>query len=326
MFKSTLVTGATGLLGSFLVKKLVKENLSKRVICLIRDSIPNSLFYSEGLHNKVCVVKGDLKDFNLINRILVEYEIDSIFHLGAQTIVQYANKSPKETLEVNILGTINILESARISNNLKCVIIASSDKAYGDANTDRYLENTSLNGVHPYDVSKSCADLISQTYYKTYGIPIGITRCGNLFGQGDLNNTRIIPSTINSCLRKESPILRSNGRPIRDYIYVEDAADAYILLAKNIYGGCFIGEAFNFSYDKTFSALEIVKIIQNRFNLNKEIKILNDSKNEIIKQCLNSEKAKNLLNWEEKIGFDTGLDLTIDWYTKFYNNEQENGN
>ncbi len=324
--KKVFITGGTGLLGSHLTRILTEQGAE--VVALVRDSIPKSLFYSKDeewqLNQKVITVRGAIEDYALIERTLNEYEIDTVFHLAAQTIVGTANRSPMATFKTNIEGTWNILEAARHhSKKMKRIIIASSDKAYGNLNGDSYDENFPLAGEHPYDVSKSCADLISQAYFKSYQIPVAITRCGNFFGPGDLNFNRIVPGTIRDVLANQSPLIRSDGKYIRDYIYAEDGAYAYLSLAEGMKEDPqtgqirFSGEAFNFSYGLRLSVNDLVqKILKMMGRTDLQPKILNEASNEIPIQSLNSEKAKTQLNWKPRFGFDEGLQHTIDWYRK----------
>ncbi|MEO5969118.1 MAG: GDP-mannose 4,6-dehydratase [Bdellovibrionia bacterium] len=316
--RRVFITGATGLLGSHLTRILCEKGAE--VVALVRDDVPGSSFFD--IQKKVVTVRGEVEDFFLLERVLNEYEIDTVFHLAAQTIVGTANQNPIGTFRANIGGTWNILEAARLhQKTVKRVIIASSDKAYGNLGGQSYDEAFPLRGEHPYDVSKSCADLISQSYFKTYGLPVGITRCGNFFGPGDLNFNRIIPGTIRDILQKKNPIIRSDGNFIRDYIYVVDGALAYIKLAealtdelgKNVYAG----EAFNFSYGLRLTVLEVVNRIQALIGEKKKKPIiLNEASNEIRVQSLDSSKAKKLLGWKPKFGFDQGLELTINWYKR----------
>jgi CDP-glucose 4,6-dehydratase len=248
-----------------------------------------------------------------------EYEIDTVFHLAAQTIVGCANQDPVGTFKANIEGTWNVLEAARQNPRLKAVIIASSDKAYGNLHGNAYDESFPLHGDHPYDVSKSCADLISQTYAKTYGLPVAITRCGNFFGPGDLNYSRIIPGIIRDVMLERRPLIRSDGKAIRDYIYVGDGVHAYMTLAEALLdpnkGKSLVGQAFNFSYGLRLSVLDVVNSIlktMERTDLKPEI--LNQAKNEIPEQSLDSKKAKELLNWSQRFGFEEGLKNTVAWY------------
>lgn len=318
--KNVFVTGGTGFLGSYLVKKLV--NYGANVTILVRDYIPQSNIYIGEEYKKVNVVHGMLEDYLLIERSLGEYEIDTVFHLAAQAIVGVANKNPLGTFKSNIEGTWNILEAARKSPLIKQVIVASSDKAYGDQEKLPYDENMPLQGKHPYDVSKSCTDLIAQTYYETYKLPVCITRCGNLYGGGDLNFNRIIPQSIKSILNKEAPVIRSDGSFIRDYFYIEDAVDAYINLAEKVVDLNLGGQAFNFSNEIQLTVLELVnKILK---IMGSEIKpiILNQGSNEIIHQYLSAKKARTVLGWSPNYTIDEGLSKTIEWYEDFLKKER----
>ncbi len=317
--RNVFITGCTGLLGSYISKNLV--NLGANVTGLVRDIVPKSNLYSGNYIQKINIVNGSLEDYALIERTLGEYEIDTVFHLAAQAIVGVANKNPLSTFNSNILGTCNILESSRRSPLVKRIIIASSDKAYGDQLTLPYDENMPLQGTHPYDVSKSCADLIAQSYFHTYNLPVAITRCGNLYGGGDLNFNRIIPQTIQSILNNEAPVIRSDGTFIRDYFYVEDAAEAYLLLAENLEELNLAGEAFNFSNEIQLTVLELVNKILKTMNSNLKPIILNEGTNEIKHQYLSSKKAREVLNWQPHYSIDDGLNKTIDWYKDFFKNQ-----
>ena len=317
--KNVFVTGGTGFLGSYLVKKLV--NYGANVTILVRDYIPQSNIYSGEEYKKVNSVHGILEDYLLIERILGEYEIDTVFHLAAQAIVGVANRNPLGTFISNIQGTWNILEAARKSPLIKQVIVASSDKAYGDQEKLPYDENMPLQGKHPYDVSKSCADLIAQTYYETYKLPVCITRCGNLYGGGDLNFNRIIPQSIQSILNKEAPIIRSDGSFIRDYFYIEDAVDAYINLAEKVVELNLGGQAFNFSNEIQLTVLELVNKVLKIMGSDIKPIILNQGNNEIIHQYLSAKKARTVLGWSPNYTIDQGLSKTIEWYKDFLNKE-----
>ena len=318
--KNVFVTGGTGFLGSYLVKKLV--NYGANVTILVRDYIPQSNIYRGEEYKKVNVVHGTLEDYLLIERTLGEYEIDTVFHLAAQAIVGVANRNPLGTFKSNIEGTWNILEAARKSPLIKRVIVASSDKAYGDQEKLPYDENMPLQGKHPYDVSKSCADLIAQTYYETYKLPVCITRCGNLYGGGDLNFNRIIPQSIQSILNKEAPIIRSDGSFIRDYFYIEDAVDAYINLAEKVVDLNLGGQAFNFSNEIQLTVLELVNKILKIMGSDIKPIILNQGSNEIIHQYLSAKKARTILEWTPNYTIDEGLSKTIEWYKDFFKKEK----
>jgi CDP-glucose 4,6-dehydratase len=322
--RPTLVTGGTGLVGSRLVRRLVESKAD--VVCLVRDWVPQSELVRTGLIERVKTVRGDVRDSALMERILGEYEIDTVFHLAAQTIVGIANRNPVSTLDVNIAGTYTLLEACRRSPQVRQVILASSDKAYGDQENLPYGEDTPLEGRHPYDVSKSCADLIAQAYARTFGLPVAITRCGNFYGGGDLNWNRIIPGTIRSVLRRTRPVIRSDGSYIRDYFYVEDGAAAYMLLAEALAANrTLAGEAFNFSNELQVSVLEVVDRILKVMNSDLEPEVLNQASNEIKRQYLNADKARRLLGWSPLFDLDSGLRETIDWYRAFFATDGETG-
>lgn len=311
--RRVLVTGATGLLGSHLVEKLIEKKAS--VVAMIRDHVPRSRLYTEGLQDKIICVSADVTNFEQVERILCEYEIETVFHLAAQTIVGIATQSPLSTLKTNIEGTYVLLEACRLhANKIKEIIVASSDKAYGHLDGNAYDESSPLQGIYPYDVSKSCADLIAQMYFHSYGLPLTITRCGNFFGPGDLNYNRLIPGVIRDCFHTRSPTIRSNGQFVRDYIYVEDAVSAYILLAENVVQKKLQGEAFNFSYGETRTVLDVVGEILSGFDSTLKPYILNEARNEIPIQLLSNEKAKHMLGWIPFYGFSKGLQKTIAWY------------
>jgi CDP-glucose 4,6-dehydratase len=317
-----LITGATGLLGSHLTRELVRRGAD--VIAIVRDAVPRSIFYSRdpawSIADKVTVVRGDIEDFDLVERTVNEYEIESIFHLAAQTIVGTANRQPLGTFRSNILGTCNVLEAARLhGKRVKRVLVASSDKAYGNLKGQAYDETFPLRGEHPYDVSKSCADLIARTYFVSYGVPVGITRCGNFFGPGDRNFSRIVPGTIRDALANRAPVIRSDGKFIRDYIFVEDGAHAYLTLAEAMNdtpeGKRHLGEAYNFSYGLRLTVKEVVdRTLKAMGREDLEPVVLNQASNEIPVQCLDSTKARKDLSWSPRFGFDEGLRKTIEWY------------
>jgi len=314
--RPTFVTGATGLLGPWLVKRLTQAGAD--VVCLIRDWIPDCELVRARLIEKVKVVRGDLCDQSLLERILGEYEIDTVFHLAAQTIVGIANNNPVSTFETNIRGTWALLEACRRSPTVRRILIASSDKAYGDQDELPYNEDTALEGRHPYDVSKSCADLIAKSYAVTFGLPVVVTRCGNFYGGGDLNWNRIVPGTIRSVLRNERPIIRSDGTFLRDYVYVEDGAAAYMLSAERMAQKPELhGEAFNFSNESPVSVLNLVEQIQNLMGSALEPVIQDRAKNEIRHQYLSATKAREQLGWKPLFTLDEGLRRTIDWYRTF---------
>ena len=311
--RPTLVTGATGLVGGWLVKRLLAAKAD--VVCLIRDKVPQSELTRTGLAAQVKVVHGDIQDQTLLERALGEYEIDTIIHLAAQTIVPIANRNPVSTFASNIGGTWSLLEASRRSPLVKQIVIASSDKAYGDHDVLPYSEDAPLQGRHPYDVSKSCADLIAQSYATTYGLPVVITRCGNFYGGGDLNWNRLIPGTIRSVLRNQRPLIRSDGQHIRDYFYVEDGADVYMLLAKQLAKNSELrGHAFNFSNEIQVTVLEVVEKILKQMNSDLEPDVRNEASSEIRHQYLSASKARQYFDWKPRFSFDEGLEHTIKWY------------
>lgn len=320
--RPVLITGATGLLGSWLTKALC--DLEADVICLVRDWVPQSELVHSHVLERVKVVRGDLDDFSLLERILGEYEVDTVFNLAAQTIVPIANRNPLSTFESNVRGTWALLEACRRGSTVNQIVSASSDKAYGEHKQLPYTEQHALQGNHPYDVSKSCADLIAHSYAVTYGLPVGITRCGNFFGGGDLNWNRIIPGTIRSILRGKQPIIRSDGRFVRDYFYVEDAAHANILLAENLARDRDLrGEAFNFSNEQPLNVLDIVNLILKLMQSKLKPEIRNEAKGEIRDQYLSAAKARKTLSWSPLFTVEGGLKRTIEWYRKFLGDKTE---
>ncbi|MBK7391762.1 MAG: GDP-mannose 4,6-dehydratase [Chloracidobacterium sp.] len=315
--RPVFVTGATGLVGSWLVKRLVAVGAD--VVCLVRDWVPQSELVRSNSLDKVKVVRGELCDQAGLERILGEYEIDTIIHLAAQTIVGVANRNPVSTFESNIAGTWSLLEACRRSPLVKQIVIASSDKAYGSQTVLPYTEETPLNGEHPYDVSKSCADLIAKSYANVYDLPLVITRCGNFYGGGDLNWNRIVPGTIRSVIRGENPTIRSDGSFIRDYFYVEDGAAAYMLLAEKLAADrSLVGEAFNFSNEIQVTVLDLTHQILTLMNSDLQPTVKNEASNEIKHQYLSAAKAKDMLGWSPMFSLESGLTKTIEWYKEFF--------
>jgi CDP-glucose 4,6-dehydratase len=312
--KPVFITGCTGLLGSWVAEGLCQAGA--KVIGLVRDKVPESRLVRSGMVDQITVVSGEVENYLLLERVLNEYEVETVFHLAAQTIVGTANRSPLSTFETNIRGTWHLLEACRKTTSVKQVLVASSDKAYGQQDDLPYTEDAPLLGRHPYDASKTCADILAQSYWISYQLPVCITRFGNLFGPGDSNFNRLIPGTIRSALLNESPEIRSNGKFSRDYIYVEDAAAAYISLAQEMAGNpAILGEAFNFSYESPMTAREVVDTIlveMDRTELSP--KVLDIVKNEIPHQYLDARKAKSALGWEPKFNFHEGLRRTVSWY------------
>lgn len=311
--RTCFVTGATGFLGGALVEKLLAEDAE--VVALVRDMVPQARFHATGLDKRVKVVRGPLEDEALITRVLNEYAVDTVFHLAAQAIVGVANRNPVATFEANIRGTWILLEACRQISTVQRVLIASSDKAYGDHETLPYEEHFALQGRHPYDVSKSCADLIALSYAHTYDMPIAITRCGNLFGPGDLNVNRIVPGTCIAASDGTRPVIRSDGTPVRDYVYVEDIADGYLLLGEKLHNDGVRGEAFNFGTGEPISVLDLTRRIlkvAGREDLEPEVQ--NGASNEIAAQYLSSQKSQALLGWAPAATLDERLADTFAWY------------
>ena len=312
--RNAFITGATGLLGSWLAEELLERGA--RVTCLVRDEVPDSRFYTAGIDRRVQRVRGALEDFELTLRALNEYEIDSVFHLGAQTIVGTASRSPLSTFEANIRGTWTLLEACRLCPKLiERIVVASSDKAYGIHEQLPYTEDMPLQGRFPYDVSKSCADLVSMSYFHTYALPVSVTRCGNLYGGGDLNFNRLVPGTIRSALRGERPIIRSDGSFVREYFYVRDAVLAYLHLAEQMPGAHTCGEAFNFGTDQPLSVLELtdeILRVSRRSDLSPDIR--NEAQHEIPRQYLDCSKARKQLSWSPEYTLEEGLVETLGWY------------
>ena len=314
--RRVFVTGATGLVGGWLIRRLLEAEAD--VVCLIRDWTPNSELYQSRMIDKVTVVSGDLCDQAVLERALGEFEINTVMHLAAQTIVGIANRNPVSTFEANIGGTWKLLEACRRSPKVGQIIVASSDKAYGEAKVLPYTEETPLEGRHPYDVSKSCSDLIAQTYAVTYKLPVVITRCGNFYGGGDLNWNRIIPGTIRSVLRDQRPLIRSDGSFVRDYFYVEDGAAAYMFLAEQLARRPELaGSAFNLSTEIQLSVLDIVRQVLREMHSTLEPEILGEASHEIPHQYLSARKARELLNWQPLFTLEEGLRRTIAWYTNY---------
>lgn len=311
------VTGATGIVGSWLVKRLLDEGA--HVVALIRDMDPQSELLRSGDIHRTTTVNGCLEDYRTLDRAVAGHETDTVFHLGAQTIVGTANRSPLGTFEANIRGTYNLLEVCRIHSALvKRIVVASSDKAYGEAEVLPYTEETGLKGRHPYDASKSCADILSLTYAHTFGLPVTVARCGNIYGGGDLNWSRIVPGTIRSLLHRERPIIRSDGTFRRDYIFVDDVVEGYLLLAAHSPDSGVRGEGFNLSNGAPLTVLQITQKIRELMGrLDLEPEILDQASGEIRDQHLDSTKAKKVLNWVPAASLEEGLARTIRWYEEF---------
>lgn len=314
--RPVLVTGATGLLGGWIVKALVE--LGADAVCLVRDWVPQSELVRKHIVDRIKVVRGDITDQATLERTLNEFEIVTVLHLAAQTIVGTANRNPVSTFQANVGGTWAILEAARRCPTVKQIVLASSDKAYGDQENLPYTEDMPLQGRHIYDASKSCADLVAQSFAHVYDLPVAITRCGNFYGGGDLNWNRIVPGTIRSIMRGNRPVIRSDGSFIRDYIYAEDAVEAYLFLAEHLARSPELrGEAFNFSNETQITVLDLVRKISTMMGSDLEPDVRNEASNEIRHQYLSAEKARRMLGWTPQFTIDSGLERTLGWYRDF---------
>lgn len=314
--RRVFVTGCTGLVGSWTTRFLV--DAGAHVVGLIRDRVCDSELVRSGLDKRIDVVRGAVEDYPLIERALAEYEIQTVFHLAAQTIVGIANRSPLSTFETNIKGTWCVLEAARRCGSTPHVIVASSDKAYGEQKILPYTETAPLDGRHPYDASKSCTDILAHTYHHSYQLPVCVTRCGNFYGGGDLNWNRIVPGTIRAVLRHERPVIRSNGNCIRDYFYVKDGAAAYLHLAERMARQPeVIGHAFNFSNELQVTVLQLTDVILRLMDSPLTPDVRNEARNEIPHQYLSAAKARAMLDWAPQYTLQRGLTETIAWYRDF---------
>ncbi len=311
--RPVLVTGGTGLLGSWLVAGLLERGA--QIVMLVRDRVPDAWVFTSGAADRCIQVSGDVCDGPLIERVLAEYEIDTLFHLAARTIVGQAYRDPLGTFRSNVQGTWEVLDACRRGGTATRIVVASSDKAYGSQSVLPYREDQPLIGRHPYDVSKSCTDLIAQAYASTYGLQVAVTRCGNLFGGGDLNYDRLVPGTIRAALLGDRPVLRSDGTPLRDWLYVEDAVEVYLSVAERAPEPGVRGEAFNFAAGNPMNALEVTqRVLKACGRDDLEPRILATAGHEIQDQFLDSAKARSVLGWSPSCGFDEGISRTVAWY------------
>ncbi len=314
--RAVLVTGATGHIGGWLVKRLIEDGAE--VVCLMRDWEPECQLIREELIQQVKVVKGGLGDIDLLKRALAEHEVNTVMHLAAQSIVGTANRDPISTYESNIRGTWCLMEACRLSPSVKQAVVASTDKVYGDSEQLPYVEEMPLLAIYPHDVSKACAEMIAVSYARTYGINLAITRLPNVYGGADLNWTRIVPGTIQSIIRNEQPVINSNGRFVRDYLYVEDAVTAHLLLAERLAENTELrGQAFNISSETQLSVLELVERILKLMGSALKPEVRDQAKNEIKNQYLSAAKARKMLGWQPTFTSDEGLGRTIDWYQAY---------
>jgi CDP-glucose 4,6-dehydratase len=314
--RPVLVSGGTGLLGSWLTRGLLDRGA--RVVLLVRDRVPDALVFSDGSADRCVLVSGDVRDGRTVERVLTEYEVDAVFHLAAQTIVEHALRDPVGTFRSNVEGTWELLDACRRSGRPQRIVVASSDKAYGSQPVLPYTEDQPLAGRHPYDVSKSCTDLITQSYAVSYDLPVVVTRCGNLYGGGDLNFNRLIPGTIRAALEGTRPVLRSDGTPRRDYLYVEDAVDAYVATAERAHEPGVRGEAFNYSTETPMDALQVTRgVLEACGRTDLEPDIQGTATHEIQDQYLAADKARERLGWRARVDFARGLEPTVAWYERY---------
>ena len=312
--RTVFVTGASGIVGSWLVRSLLSAGAD--LVALVRDEDPRSEFVRSGDERRVTRVHGSLEDLALLERLLVQYEVEVVFHLGAQTQVRHAQRSPWATMEANVRGTYNLLEAVRRSAaGVQALVVASSDKAYGESLTLPYTEAHPLAGRNIYDASKSAADLLTSAYGSSYDLPVGIARCANIYGGGDLNWDRIVPGTIRSLLRGEAPVIRSDGTLQRDYLHVDDAVTGYLALGAALLDGRERAEAFNFGHGRPVSVLEIVEEIGKALGRTDLVPVIrSEAPNEIPAQWLDSAKAASRLGWKPALTLQQGLSHTVEWY------------
>ena len=312
--RSVLVTGGNGFLGSCLTRRLV--DAGARVVCLLKEEIPLSRFVLDGTERRVVRVPGLVEDFAKLSDIFREYRVDACFHLAAQPIVGEAQRDPLATMEPNVRGTYNLLEAARQWGGLRALVVASSDKVYGDAERLPYVETDRLAGLDPYDASKVATDVLAQSFARSFGLPVGIARSGNFYGPGDLQWSRIVPGTIRALVRGEAPVIRSDGTPVRDYFFVEDAADAFLTLGLALDRAEVRGEAFNFGTGRPTTVRDLVGQLIARSGRAVEPRVLGEAKGEIQAQYLDTSKAARLLGWEHETALGEGLAAAWDWYLR----------
>jgi len=314
--KKVLISGFEGFLGSNLTLKLL--SLGADIVGLdILTGRKDTLFPSKE-YRKIKVIKGDVADFALVKNIFVKNRVKVVFHLAAEAIVGRSLKYPIRAFSSNIEGAWNMLEAARQAGSaIDSIVIASSDKAYGSHKELPYKEDYPLAGCHPYDVSKTCSDLIANTYFHTYKLPVAVTRCGNIYGPGDFNFSRLIPDAMRCVFSGKVLKIRSDGKFVRDYVYVEDIVNGYIRIAESLRKGRLFGEAFNLSDEKPLTVMQVLKEINKLCGNKLEYEIMNIARYEIKKQYLASAKARSILSWKPKYNFNDGLRMTLDWYRAY---------
>lgn len=314
--RRVLVTGATGLVGSWLARDLLERGGD--VVALARDWDPTAELIRSRTVERVAVINGVVDDLATVTRAINQHEPDTLFHLAAQTQVRAAHRDPFETFELNVRGTYTVLEACRrLSPPIERIVVASSDKVYGDAADLPYTEGTPLEGRYPYDTSKLCADVLARSYFATYGLPVVIARCGNIYGGGDLNWDRIVPGTIRSLLRNERPIIRSDGRSMRDYVFVQEVVEAYETLAEQAHRPDVKGQAFNFSSERPLTVLEIVEAAVQATGVRLEPDVRDSALAEIGNQQLSSARARQVLGWKARWTLQDGMRKTVAWYRDF---------
>lgn len=314
--KNIFITGGTGLVGSHVVEAVLNAHPGARVVVLVQSVDPRSYFVQQGLRDRVVQVFGDVRDARTVRDAIFNFECDTIFHLAAQPIVSVALANPRETWETNLMGTVNVMEAARTSPWVKAVVVASSDKAYGAAKFQPYTEDHPLEGLHPYDTSKSATDLIARSYATCYGVPVVVTRFGNIFGPGDLNWNRLVPGAMRALATGEELILRSDGTLTRDFVYVKDVADVYVLLAQHAEAQK--GHAFNCTSGVNDTVLGMLERVHQSVGKRVPYRIENNAKHEIPVQSLSDEKLRRLFGWQPKTTFENALRETEAWYTAFF--------
>jgi CDP-glucose 4,6-dehydratase len=313
--RSAFVTGAYGLLGSWLCRALLDSGA--RVAVLQRDAAAARALALDGTEARCTVIRGDVRDLELLERALGEEEVDTVFHLAAQTLVGIAQRAPLSTWETNVRGTWTLLEASR-RHGVARVVVASSDKAYGAHDELPYREDHPLQARNPYEVSKACADLIARSYWHSYRLPVAVTRCANLYGGGDLNASRLVPEAVVAALSGRAPVIRSDGRPERDFLYVEDAVAAYLALATALDGDGPRGEAFNAGSGRSWAVRDVVEAVCRAAGtgVRPDVRGAGTPAGEIDRQWVDATRLRALTGWEPRVGLDEGLARTVAWYRR----------